>query len=205
MLPTLELEQGFNGLVAGVDEAGRGPLAGPVVAASVIIPEGVENQLYGVGDSKKMTLKAREFFYTVITSACHVGVGISEVDVIDDLNILGATKQAMSQAVSLLPITPDFVLVDGNQRFPCGVPVTPVVKGDSKSLSIAAASVIAKVTRDRIMQRLAEEYPQYGWQQNAGYGTAQHLSAMKQYGITPHHRVGFAPVRLIKERRYEIA
>lgn len=201
-MPNLEIEKSFYPLsiIAGVDEAGRGPLAGPVVAAAVIID--VNNISSLINDSKKIPKHKHEQVYYNIISRVKYGVGIVDVDIIDSINILQATKLAMSKAVSALPIRPELVLVDGNQTFDAGsgVGVVPIVKGDTKSLSIAAASIIAKVTRDRIMTALDKEYPQYGWANNAAYGTKEHLQAIAANGITKHHRRSFKPIREAVEK-----
>ncbi len=184
------------GLVAGVDEAGRGPLAGPVIAAAVIlhksrIPEGLD-------DSKKLSAKARDAAYACIReSAIAVGVGEASVDEIDLLNIRQATHLAMARAVRALAPAPAFVLVDGNDAPALPCPCETIVGGDGRSLSIAAASIVAKVTRDRLMAALHAEHPVYGWASNKGYGTADHLSALKRHGATPHHRRSFAPIHNI--------
>lgn len=192
-MPDISLELQYSGRIAGVDEAGRGPWAGPVVAGAVIlnyndIPD-------GINDSKKLSAARRDALFESIIATASVGIGIASVEEIDQLNILAATKLAMQRAVAALPHQPDRILVDGNQppRFAC--PVDAIVKGDSKSLSIAAASIIAKVTRDRMMAALAQEFPVYGWEKNAGYGTALHQAGIKQHGITPHHRKSFAPIK----------
>ena len=185
-------QQGYQ-RVCGVDEVGRGPLAGPVVAAAVILDPA---QLPAkVRDSKKMTLRQREVVYEVLYQTAQVGVGEASVAEIDRLNILHASMLAMQRAVSALPVVPDLLLIDGN-RCPRPLPceARAVVKGDSKSLAIAAASVIAKVHRDRIMQALAIEYPHFGWASNAGYGAPVHLAGLAEHGPTPHHRRSFAPV-----------
>jgi len=185
--------------IAGVDEAGRGPLSGPVVAAAVVLrPDAMTDEVWArLDDSKRMTDKARVLLYDAIFATAEVGVGIADTDTIEALNILGATLKAMADAISDLNMLPDHVLIDGNKmpELPCSAET--IVKGDGKSLSIAAASVIAKVTRDRIMSDLNEQYPGYGWDRNAGYGTAEHLDALKRLGVTPHHRKSFAPVRNI--------
>lgn len=183
--------------VCGVDEAGRGPLAGPVVAAAVVLNrDNLTDPVWArLDDSKKMTATARDQLFDQINQTADVGVGIIDVDEIDILNILGATMKGMSVAVGNLARTPDLALIDGNREPPMNCPVQCVVKGDSKSLSIAAASVIAKVTRDRIMTDLAHQFPGYGWERNAGYGTRQHMDALMTLGVTPHHRRSFAPVR----------
>ncbi len=179
--------------VAGVDEAGRGPWAGPVVAAAVILREDVAPG--GLQDSKKLTAGAREKLFDAINETATVGVGIVEVEQIDRVNILQATFLAMRQAVEKLAIAPNIALIDGNRvpSLPCRA--IPVVGGDRSCPSIAAASIIAKVTRDRMMIDLAESFPEYGWNANKGYGTRQHAEAIAEFGVTPHHRRSFAPIR----------
>ena len=184
-------------LVAGVDEAGRGPLAGPVVAAAVCfpglaLPPAVRSL---IDDSKKLTPARRETAFAAILEAGTVGTGAASVAEIDRLNILRATMLAMQRAVAALAVPPAAVLVDGNRAPDLPCPARPVVGGDRRSLSIAAASIVAKVTRDRIMARLAAEHPGYGWERNAGYGVAAHRAALAALGPTPHHRRTFAPVR----------
>lgn len=177
-------------LIAGVDEAGRGPLAGPVVAAAVIFKKNF--RLKGVNDSKLLSEKAREILFDkIISSALAYSVTAVEQSVIDDINILNATMLAMKQAVENLKIEPDLILVDGNRAFHSDIPVVSIVKGDSKSFSIAAASILAKVTRDRIMKNLAIEYPEYLWAQNKGYPTKRHREIIKQIGPSPIHRKTF--------------
>lgn len=180
--------------VCGIDEAGRGPLAGPVVAAAVILPEGYE--LPGLTDSKQLSAKARERLFEQLMQDAAVAKSIAraEVEEIDRLNILRATHLAMRRAAEGLQAPPDFCLIDGLPVRDFPLPHRALVKGDSRSLSIAAASVLAKVTRDHIMQALHAEYPAYNWQRNAGYGTRAHLQAISEHGITPHHRLSFAPV-----------
>ncbi|MDO5472965.1 MAG: ribonuclease HII [Akkermansia sp.] len=180
--------------VCGIDEAGRGPLAGPVVAAAVILPPDYE--LPGLNDSKKLTARRREELFASLMADESVQKCIATADVqeIDELNILRATHLAMARAAQGLVPPPSYCLIDGLAvpNFP--LPSTNLVKGDARSLSIAAASVLAKVTRDRYMTELAREYPQYGFDRHAGYGTKAHMQAIRQYGITPHHRRSFAPV-----------
>lgn len=181
--------EGYN-LVCGVDEAGRGPLCGPVVAAAVILPKDV--YIEGVNDSKKLTEAKREKLYEeIMKNALAVGVGISEVEVIESVNILNATKIAMKQAIDNLSIRPDYVLIDGNQMINIDIKGETVVSGDAKSESIAAASIIAKVTRDRMLYEFDEKYPEYGFCKNKGYGTKIHVQAIGEYGLTPIHRKSF--------------
>lgn len=181
-----------EGPIAGVDEAGRGPLAGPVVAAAVILDR--KRIPKGLNDSKQMTEQAREEAYLRIMEACIVGVGEASVDEIDLVNIRQATHLAMARAVRALSVAANFALVDGNDApaLPCRCET--LVEGDAKSVSIAAASIIAKVTRDRTMRALHEQFPGYGWGSNKGYGTQQHLVALNQLGPCVHHRRSFAPV-----------
>jgi ribonuclease HII len=192
----MQHETTLGGVVAGIDEAGRGPWAGPVVAAAVIFTDDCAIP-GGIHDSKVLTPQRREtVFETLMNGAgIHIGVGRAEPAEIDDLNILQATFLAMRRAVVALPVIPDCALVDGNRPPPLACAVHTLVKGDAKSLSIAAASIVAKVTRDREMAALAETFPGYGWERNAGYGTAQHREAIGALGITPHHRKSFAPIR----------
>ncbi|HEY0282041.1 MAG TPA: ribonuclease HII [Rhizomicrobium sp.] len=181
------------GLVAGVDEAGRGPLAGPVVAAAVIFEK--KRIPNGLDDSKKLTPRRREELYAQIYKfAVAVGVGEASVDEIDLVNIRQATHLAMLRAVRALAPAPAFALVDGNDAPALPCPCQTIIGGDGRSVSIAAASIIAKVTRDRMMAALHELHPEYGWAGNKGYGTEAHLLALKRYGATPHHRRSFAPV-----------
>ena len=186
-----------NILVAGVDEAGRGPLAGPVVAAAVCFPGlALPPAVRGlIDDSKKLSPARRNAAFAAILEAGTVGTGAASVAEIDRINILQATLLAMQRAVAALAEAPAAVLVDGNRAPDLPCPARPVVGGDRLSLSIAAASIVAKVTRDRIMARLAAEHPGYGWERNAGYGVAAHRAALAALGPTPHHRRTFAPVR----------
>lgn len=190
----MRFESKHQGPVAGVDEAGRGPWAGPVVAAAVILdPARVPK---GLDDSKKLSPQMREWLYDAIQdSAIAFGVGVVEAHEIDEINILRATFNAMGDAVRRLSIAPSLVLVDGNRspEFPC--PSRTIVNGDSISDSIAAASVVAKVTRDRIMRQRAIAFPQYGFDKHKGYGTALHAEALKTFGPCTEHRLSFAPVR----------
>ena len=176
--------------LAGVDEAGRGPLAGPVVAAAVIFNK--KTNIRGINDSKQLSEKQREDLYTkIVSSALSYSVSIVEHEVIDKINILNATMLAMKQAVQDLNIKPDLVLVDGNRKFQSEIPVIPIVKGDTKSFSIAAASILAKVTRDKLMKKLSKQYPVYLWEQNKGYPTKQHRETIKIVGPSPIHRKSF--------------
>jgi ribonuclease HII len=198
-MPDFVLEMSCRGVVCGVDEAGRGPLAGPVVAAAVILdrrrlPRALR---YGLDDSKKLSREEREEFAALLRrSGAAIGVGAASVVEIDRRNILQATLAAMGRAVAALGIPPQTALVDGNVPPPLACAVRTVIGGDGLSLSIAAASVIAKVTRDRLMHRLAQRYDGYGWNTNVGYGTAEHQRAIEALGLTPHHRRSFAPVQL---------
>ena len=180
--------------VCGIDEAGRGPLAGPVVAAAVILPPDFE--LPGLTDSKQLSVRKRESLFEQLMQSPDVLKGIAQatVEEIDRLNILRATHLAMARAAQSICPSPDFCLIDGLPVPGFPIDSRSIVKGDAHCLSIAAASVLAKVTRDRIMRELHEQFPQYGWDHNAGYGTAQHVRAIEKYGITPHHRRSFAPV-----------
>ena len=179
--------------IAGVDEAGRGPLAGPVVAAAVILePGGIPA---GLDDSKKLRPAEREHLFMMLHNTAEISVAIADVDRIDSDNILRATMWAMAEAVRGLEQTPELALVDGNQKPELDCLCRPIVKGDSLSLSIAAASIAAKVVRDKIMDELAEEHPGYGWERNKGYGTKEHMAALEKLGPTLHHRRSFAPVR----------
>ena len=176
--------------LAGVDEAGRGPLAGPVVAAAVIFDE--KTDIPGVNDSKLLTeVKREELFEKIILKALSYSVAIINHDVIDKVNILNATMLAMEKAILSLNIKPDLILVDGNRIFKSDIPVIPIVKGDGKSFSIAAASILAKVTRDRLMKDLANKFPIYSWDQNKGYPTSKHREIIKIYGPSPFHRKSF--------------
>jgi len=190
--------QGYS-FIAGLDEAGRGCLAGPVVAAAVILPLDDENpatRFAGVRDSKQMTALARERLYEVIMQhALAVGVGIGSVELIDERNILQATKHAMYSALAQLTIPPQALLIDALLLPHLPLPQRSIIKGDARCLSIAAASVIAKVTRDRLMLQLHQQFPLYGFEQHKGYGTLAHLAALQEHGPTPLHRKSFAPVR----------
>jgi ribonuclease HII len=190
-------EQGYS-FVAGLDEAGRGCLAGPVMAAAVILPlsDDTLTRFAGVHDSKQLTPSTRERLYDVIMQhALAVGIGIGSVELIDERNILQATKEAMFLALAQLSLQPHALLLDAISLPKVSLPQRSIIKGDARCLSIAAASIIAKVTRDRLMLRLHEEYPPYGFDQHKGYGTELHLAALRLHGATPHHRRSFSPVR----------
>jgi ribonuclease HII len=179
--------------VAGVDEAGRGPLAGPVVAGAVILKS--FDFVCEINDSKKLSKKKRELAYKEIIEKSIVGVGIIGEKTIDRVNIYQATLRAMEMAVANLEIPPDYVIVDGRMKLVTKCPVKCIIKGDAKSMSIAAASIIAKVTRDRLMQKYDEEYPQYGFARHKGYGTRFHKEALKKFGPSPIHRYSYQPVK----------
>ena len=183
-----------RGPVAGIDEAGGGPWAGPVVAAAVILDE--ERIPDGIGDSKMLEPEVREVLFQRIMACARVGIGIADVDRIDRDNILNATMWAMSEAVAALADPPRLALVDGNRAPMLGCMVRTVVKGDARCLSIAAASIIAKVTRDRLMMDLGRAWPVYGFERHKGYGTPEHKSALDRHGPSPHHRRSFRPVQL---------
>jgi ribonuclease HII len=188
-------EKGFM-RIAGVDEVGRGPLAGPVTAAAVILdPEAVPS---GLNDSKKLSPKKREAVEAAILESAEVSIAHCSVEEIDQHNILRASHMAMERAVAALDPAPDYLLIDGN-LIPAGLtlPSEAVIKGDGKSLSIAAASIVAKLARDRIMVDLAQQFPGYGWERNAGYPSKQHREALVNLGVTPHHRRSFKPVHKI--------
>ncbi len=183
-------------VIAGVDEVGRGPLAGPVTAAAVILD--LANIPAGMNDSKKLTAKRREALYDQIFAAAEVCIAHASVEEIDTHNILRASHIAMERAVAGLPRQPDYVLIDGN-LIPKGLQghAEAVIKGDAKSLSISAASIVAKICRDRIMVDLAQQFPGYGWETNAGYPSKKHRDALQTLGVTPHHRRSFKPVHNI--------
>lgn len=189
------INHGIN-KVAGVDEVGRGPLAGPVVAAAVILdPNHIPK---GLDDSKKLSKKRREeLFYSIVEMASY-SVGTASVKEIDELNILYASHLAMIRAIKGLSIKPGYILIDGNMvPKDLDIPALPVVKGDNKSVSIAAASIVAKVSRDKMMVDLGQHFTGYGWEKNAGYPTKAHILAIKTLGVTPHHRVSFRPIHNI--------
>ena len=183
-------KEGYN-YICGIDEAGRGPLAGPVVVAAVIMPK--DSMIEGVNDSKKVSEKKREKLYElIIEEAISYSVGIVDQNEIDRINILNATKAGLTEAVRTLKVKPELILVDALTNIDtCGVPYKSIIKGDAKSYSIAAASIIAKVTRDRIMREWDKVYPQYGFEKHKGYGTAAHISVIKENGLCPLHRLSF--------------
>ncbi|HEK9099197.1 ribonuclease HII [Bacillus pfraonensis] len=179
--------------IAGIDEVGRGPLAGPVVTAAVVLPE--DFYIPGLNDSKKLSEAKRERFYDEIKEkAIAIGVGIVSPQVIDEINIYQATKQAMLDAIANLSCTPEHLLIDA-MKLPTQIPQTSIIKGDAKSISISAASIIAKVTRDHMMKELGKKHPEYGFEQHMGYGTKQHLQAIETYGVLEEHRKTFAPIK----------
>ena len=185
-------------LICGVDEVGRGPLVGPVVAAAVILP--INYKLDGLTDSKKLSEKKRNYFYDIIKKdAISIGIGIKDAKVIDDVNIYEATKLAMHDAINNLNVTPEHILIDA-MPLDLTIPNTSIIKGDAKSLSIAAASVIAKVTRDRMMYELDKKYPMYNYKKNKGYPTKEHIEAINKYGIIDGYRKTFGPVKDYLER-----
>jgi len=194
-MPDFALERAAPRPVCGIDEAGRGPLAGPVIAAAVILPDPLPGELAGIDDSKRVAPERRERLFARLMGGARVGVGRAEVEEIERLDILGATLLAMARAYEALGAPGATALVDGNRppRLPCAIRC--VVGGDAKSLSIAAASIVAKVTRDREMRELARRFPGYGWERNAGYPTLEHRQALLRLGPTPHHRRDFGPVR----------
>lgn len=184
-------------LIAGVDEVGRGPLAGPVVAAAVILPKGCK--ISGLNDSKKIPKsKHKEIYEAVLQNAIAIGIGVKDNHVIDQVNIYEATKLAMMEAIGQLDPQPQHLLIDA-MKLDLSIPQTSIIKGDANSLSIAAASIVAKVTRDQMMEEFDKEYPGYDFAQNAGYGTAKHLAGLEQLGVTPIHRLSFEPVKTMCE------
>ena len=185
-------------LIAGVDEVGRGPLIGPVVAAAVILPK--RFKLEGLTDSKKLSEKKREQFYEVIKKeAIAIGIGVISEKRIDEINIYEATKEAMYEAISNLNPKPEHILIDA-MKLDLSVPSTSIIKGDLLSISISAASVIAKVTRDHMLYEIDKEYPMYDLKNNKGYGTKKHIEAIKKYGITKYHRLSYKPVSDYKDK-----
>lgn len=202
-MPDFELENSLNCVVAGIDEAGRGPWAGPVVAGAVVVKDKnlCEELLKGLDDSKKLSAKKRDALYQKLleeekNGKIAIGIGEASAQEIDEMNILQATFLAMKRATEALQISPEFAIIDGNQtpkNFPCRTKT--VIKGDAKCLSISAASIVAKVYRDRLMQKLAEKYPYYAFEKNAGYGTKAHIEGLISYGVTPEHRKSYRPIQ----------
>ena len=202
-MPDFKNENSYQGLVVGIDEAGRGPWAGPVVAGAVVIKNHNLSQLLldGLDDSKKLSGKKRELLYEELFNEqkkgnLYIGIGEADCREIDNLNILQATFLAMKRAVAELPLCPDVALIDGNLApgdFVC--PVRTIIKGDALCMSISAASIVAKVYRDRLMCDLAQKYPHYGFEKNAGYGTKAHIEGLQKYGITPEHRKSYKPIQ----------
>lgn len=194
----IETELYSNGFVniAGVDEAGRGPLAGPVCAAAVILPKDAE--IEGINDSKKLSAKKRDALFNIIKeTAVAYCVEFVYPDVIDDINIKKATALAMHNAVSNLTKKADFVIIDGNDNIPYDIPYKYIVKGDAKSQTIAAASILAKVSRDRLMEKLDNDYPQYGFAKHKGYGTKEHIAAIQKFGVSDIHRKSFMTAKVL--------
>ena len=194
-----ELYNNKINFIAGIDEVGRGPLVGPVVTAAVILPKDFYDER--INDSKKLTEKKRELIYDVIMeNALSVGIGISSPEVIDEINILNATKKAMIEAINNLSIKPEHLLIDA-VKLDIDIPQTSIIKGDAKSQSIASASIIAKVTRDRMMVELDKKYPMYDFKHNKGYGTKKHIEALYKYGPLKEHRKSFAPVSELTNKK----
>jgi ribonuclease HII len=202
-MPDFELEDLYNGAVAGLDEAGRGPWVGPVVAGcAVFLSRDVDARLLSdLNDSKKLSKKKREMLFDLLQKETEkgtmlLGIGEASAEEIDRLNILQASFLAMKRALAKIKIKPAVALIDGNREpKDFAVPVKSVIKGDAKSYSISAASILAKVYRDRLMEKMAEEYPHYGFEKNAGYGTKDHIAGLQQYGVTPQHRRSYAPIK----------
>ena len=192
MEPSYKFDQVYETPIIGVDEVGRGPLAGPVISAAIILNKEMIPE--GINDSKKLSKKKREVINEELISQHNFAIGIASVEEIDKINILQASLLAMKRAVLNLNIKPQSILVDGNKLPDLEYNMYPIIKGDSKSISIAAASIIAKVYRDKLMQDLSLQYPGYYWEKNSGYGTKQHLLALNNLGVTPIHRKSFAPI-----------
>jgi ribonuclease HII len=188
-----------NRIICGIDEVGRGPLAGPVFAAALILPTRLPAFFSEVTDSKKLTAAKREKLFPLLVECCQIGIGQASVAEIDQINILQATFLSMRRAFDALPVRPDFAYIDGNRAPKLECEIETVIQGDSKIPAIAAASIIAKVTRDRLMQELDAQYPGYNWSSNAGYGTKCHQRGLAEFGVTEHHRRSFAPVRALLE------
>ncbi|MGX7091641.1 ribonuclease HII [Hutsoniella sourekii] len=197
-----DLHQAGYRLIAGIDEVGRGPLAGPVVTCAVILPQDT-TAFVGINDSKQVSAKKRASFAEIIRQeALAYSISVYSVDQIDQLNILEATKQSMVEAVAGLSIQPDYLLIDALE-IPSALPQAAIIKGDQRSLSIAAASILAKEHRDQMMVEYAQSYPQYRWDKNMGYGTKEHLQALDQYGYTPLHRKSFEPIKSMTQKYQE--
>ena len=192
MEPSYKFDQDYETPIIGVDEVGRGPLAGPVISAAIILNKEMIPEV--INDSKKLSKKKREVINEELISQHSFAIGIASVEEIDKINILQASLLAMKRAVLNLNIKPQTILVDGNKLPDLEYNMYPIIKGDSKSISIAAASIIAKVYRDKLMQDLSLQYPGYYWEKNSGYGTKQHLLALNNLGVTPIHRKSFAPI-----------
>jgi len=201
--PNFSFEDQHQGIVCGIDEVGRGSWAGPVVAAAVVIQRDKipKKLLREINDSKKLTSKKREYLFSRIQEFSHVSIAESSVAEIDEFNILQASLRAMAKAFKGLGIKPAVALVDGNQKPKLPCTIQTIVSGDSRSLSIAAASIVAKHYRDTLMIRMADEFPHYGWESNAGYGTEHHIKAIEIHGVTVHHRRSFSSIskQLVKE------
>lgn len=187
-------------IICGIDEVGRGPWAGPVIAVAAILPAMLPDFFQGVKDSKKLSIKRRDALFEPLTASCQYGIGMASIEEIDQMNILQATFLAMQRAFDALPVRPTHALIDGNKApvLPCTTET--IIGGDAKEPSIAAASIIAKVTRDRLMAELDSDFPGYGWASNAGYGTATHQQGLANLGVTPHHRRSFAPIRALLQK-----
>lgn len=203
----LKFDQSFlpfeEALLAGADEAGRGPLAGPVVTAAVILPKDCK-ELVGINDSKQLTRKARENFAKIIKDyAIAYSIHFQSVEVIDEINIYEATKQSMKSCIESLSVRPNFCILDALE-LDISIPQKSIIKGDAKSLTIAAASILAKCARDEFMDRLHEQYPMYGFDKNAGYGTKQHLDALRQFGPIAEHRKSFEPIKSMMNKKEEL-
>lgn len=200
-MPDFALENQYGKVVAGIDEVGRGPIAGPVIACAFVFVNrsNFQAQFPFINDSKKLTSNRRRVLYDFFMQqqgiGCHFAIGEASVAEIDQINIRQASLLAMQRAYDGLSISVDFALVDGNVLPSISCPAQPVIKGDQLSYSIAAASIVAKEMRDQLMCDLAQEYPYYCWERNAGYGTKKHLDGLQSHGITPHHRLSFAPVK----------
>lgn len=205
-MPNFDIEKSIDKVVVGIDEAGRGPWAGPVVAGAVVFHSGknvCQKLLSSLDDSKKLSAKKREELYTILFEEkekgnLDIGIGLASAQEIDDINILQATFMAMDRAAKALSSKPEHAIIDGNlipKKFSCAC--QPVIKGDSKSLSISAASIVAKVYRDRLMKEIGHKHPEYGFDSNSGYGTKKHIEALKKYGITQFHRKSYKPIKEI--------